>query len=221
MKLKKMLALLLALVIVFALAACGEGSGNKDDDKGSSDSVKSPIVGQWECKLYQDGADMGMDEFKGVMTYEMDYEFKADGTYTVKPNKDVILKSAAQFEEALVQYMVDLMYAQLTEDGSTKEEADQWMIDNNGKNVVDYCKEQVDTYDMSGQMAAVIEDMDMAGTYTVSDNKLVLNNNAGTKENYTFKLVSNDCIQLSSKDSQFGDLMKQLGEEYLVLNRVG
>ena len=107
MKTKRIIALLLLLVMLFALAACG--------------GRKPSVVGLWEAEVdmrdqmvEQLDASVGgsksfgdyLDSFVWVLTLEL----KENGTYTLGYNID---RDMAAFKAAVVDYMRDMINEQV------------------------------------------------------------------------------------------------------------
>ena len=95
---KRIAALLLALVMVFALCAYSDsGSGKDKDEKVEKKTDAELIVGTWETEMSMTdyyGDDMG--ELEGMEAYfdfdkikiTMTFEFEEDGTYTLSVDGD-------------------------------------------------------------------------------------------------------------------------------------
>lgn len=101
---KKLLAILLAVVMVLGLAACGSGSG---------DGGKPTIVGTWEGKVNMGGllgSLLGM-EVEEEISIKMALTFAEDGTFTAEMDQD----SAVEAVDAIVDVTIKLIedaYAQ-------------------------------------------------------------------------------------------------------------
>lgn len=87
---KKLIAILLAVSMLFALSACNSNS----------------IVGKWQWEITMDGEMMGFEDFDGELTMIMVFEFDKDGNYFISVDKDALAESVEDFEAALVEYIV-------------------------------------------------------------------------------------------------------------------
>jgi len=146
-KMKKLLALLLALVMVFALAACGNDASNYDDDDDDDDDEKTSqtddkkddeeeektdadlIVGKWAVatnigELMNAGIAQSLgDESLSSdveMLLMMTMEFGEDGEFTFALEADQ--DSIDDYMADMKQNMLDYMY-QMAEDQGTDKEA--------------------------------------------------------------------------------------------------
>ncbi|MBR0209045.1 MAG: hypothetical protein IJQ43_09125 [Oscillospiraceae bacterium] len=104
---KRLIALALALVMLFALAACG--------------AKKPSVVGKWQASAdMRDKMIQGMDEsvqgsksfgeYLGSFTWDLTLELKEDGNYTL--NYD-ISRDLPGFKAAVVNYMRDMINEQV------------------------------------------------------------------------------------------------------------
>ncbi|MDR1068232.1 MAG: hypothetical protein LBL36_03170 [Clostridiales Family XIII bacterium] len=76
---KKILALALALCMVFAFAACG---GGDKESKGGDDKQDSGIVGEWVIKSVEANGQK-VEGGDALAAYDYAYTFKEDGTASV------------------------------------------------------------------------------------------------------------------------------------------
>ncbi len=87
---KKILAVLLVMAMLFALTACNSNS----------------IVGKWEWEMTVEGEMMGIEGFDGEFTMIMVFEFDKDSNYSISVDKDALEESLEDFEADLVEYLV-------------------------------------------------------------------------------------------------------------------
>ncbi len=161
--LSKLLALLLALAMVFCLVACGSDNdvaNNDDDDKGSSSVEKEEteqkqtdaekIVGNWVCNMdlskamaeelevaLGDDSIAPSDSF--YMNLSLDFD---DGEFTLSVEIDK--NSLENYMAALVDNMVDYMYDMAEEEGMSKEDFETTFEEQYGMTLQEYVAEQAD-----------------------------------------------------------------------------
>lgn len=123
---KKLFALLLALVMLFSLTACGSGSG----------SSEPTIVGTWKGSMDLSAvfAAAFQTELEDPISMGLTYTFREDGTYAVTVDED----SMDDLMDALVDVFIGIMAAMygeefdldamLAEEGMTKEEFTQQLM---------------------------------------------------------------------------------------------
>ena len=163
----KVLALLLALTLVFSLAACGgssSSSGNYDDNKGSSSADKNDktepteatepskptdeelIVGDWLLHAeISDSLVAALKTESGQPSLSSDkeayvdlkFEFK-DGKLTIKGDVD-----EDTYVALLIDLSVNLMYISAEAQGMTKEAFDTAFQQQYGMTVTQYADNQV------------------------------------------------------------------------------
>ncbi len=159
---KKFLALLLALVMVFALAACG-GNG---DDSGKGDK-KEGIVGAWTFTYEMDGEDMGLEDYKGTVDLVCNVEFDKDGTCVCTMDMDAMEDVFDDLRKDMVDYMVEMLYDELG-----KDDAEEYCEEEFGMSCKEYCEENIDQ--IVDEMMAEFEDLEEEGAYTYEDGVLEL-----------------------------------------------
>lgn len=124
-KLSKLLALLLALTMVFSLVAC-------DSDKGKEDaSDEELLVGEWEYRFDMSdlvnemmGASMGVDSVipETAIYMELNFNFKSNGKFVMEMAVDE--DSLEDYMSDFVDLVVDYMYDYAAEQGMTKSDLD-------------------------------------------------------------------------------------------------
>ena len=140
MKIKKLIAVLLSLVMVLALAACGNDDaktdgGNEDtstttvpvgdttapptvpnDSTEPVDSTEAPSImfdylpGSWTTALSYNGEDLGVPAFTGTLEIALVATFAKDGTYSLSVDEDAFSANIDSNKDALVAAMLQLLY---------------------------------------------------------------------------------------------------------------
>jgi hypothetical protein len=188
---KKLLALLLALVMIFALAACGGNSNDDDDDKPSK---KKGLEDKWSWVMSMDGEMMGLEDFDGEFSMTVLFDFD-DGKYTITLDEKALDKSVKAFEQDMVDYMVE---AGLDEASA---------------------REMVEEMDLAGTMAESMEDeMTESGTYTAEDGKLTMTNEDGDEEVYSYE-IKGDKMTLIPEGEEGQDMLEALNLDAMELKR--
>lgn len=199
-KLKRIAALLLALVMVFALCACS-ADGGKDKDSNKKEEVKKTdaelIVGTWEssvnigdelAKVLE--SDMDMAEFMsyfdfGGIDITMQIVFDKDGSYSVAYVDD---GSSKKIEKAFRDGFVEMFDALLEGTGYTF--ADVAAQENMTED--EYLDAMVE---IAMQSITPLYDEISAGTYEIGDGKLYMIEDGDDKDDdtyATYKLSKNE-----------------------------
>ena len=160
---KKFLALLLAVMMVMTLAACGA-----DADK----ELTEKIQGSWTLELTMTGDMMGVSEFTGEIALPITITFDADGIMTMhmtEENKAVFTES---LETEMYTFMTDMMYSQFEDMGMTREEADAAVQEYYGQTMEELIEElmaEVMTELDADELAA---EMESSSAYIIKNGKL-------------------------------------------------
>lgn len=190
-KLKRIAALLLALVMVFALCACS-ADGGKDKDTNKKEEVKKTdaelIVGTWESSVNIGDeldkvleSDMDMAEFMsyfdfGGIDITMQIVFDKDGSYSVAYVDD---GSSKKIEKAFRDGFVEMFDALLEGTGYTF--ADVAAQENMTED--EYLDAMVE---IAMQSITPLYDEISAGTYEIGDGKLYMIEDGDDKDDDTY-----------------------------------
>lgn len=155
-KLSKLLALLLALVMVFSLAACGADGEDKEntDDTGSAvvdnndekqePSAEEMIAGEWQSRFdLSDAMNLMMAASMGDISLIPNTEVYMDLTFKFADEKFVMTMAVDQdsieaYMAALADNMVDYMYTAYEAQGVTKDVLDAQIEDAYGMTMKEY-----------------------------------------------------------------------------------
>ena len=118
-----------------------EGSKLKTDSRFTTKSTKN-LHGTWISDVKLSDEMMGIDNF-GSLDCRVTLNFGKTGEMSMK----VTVNDKADFLKKFKAYTVDLTYASFEQDGLTKEQADQAMLDAYGLNVNDYVDAKLKNYD--------------------------------------------------------------------------
>lgn len=157
-KLNKLLALLLALAMVFSMAAC---SSSDDDDDDKKSNVKETVakeqtdaekvVGKWQYQIdlsdvfgqsmaqSMNDAEEVMPDAPLYMNVIFDFASNGDMTLTMEIDKD----SLETFKTELVEKIVDYMYKLAETQGMSKADFDTLIQDQSGKTVKKYFEDEM------------------------------------------------------------------------------
>lgn len=118
---KKILALLLALVMVFALAACGGDSGTSDEKEegksNSADTKTDGVKGDWTGAATIDMGDGVTFKMHCTLSFDDDsYEITIDEDKTLASYEDVL--DSMEMEEAEKEAALQLMSGNLNQSES-------------------------------------------------------------------------------------------------------
>lgn len=189
---KKLLALLLALVMIFALAACGAGdTTNKDDD---DKKEKKGLEDSWTWTITMDSEAMGMEGFDSGFTMAVLFDFTKDGKFTMTLDEQVMEKSLEDFADAMVDYLVD-----------------------QGAGSKDEVQAIVDEMDIASMFEEAMEEMEASGTYKTEGDKLTMMKD-GEEAVYTYKL-DGDNLTLTPEDEEELEALETFGVETMDLKR--
>ena len=166
MSMKKLLALLLALVLVFSLVACGGNSSSKSDDdkndKGSSnvdknddkEDEKEPakvsdaetVVGTWAYRAEISDTYLELTKTQtGISTLSSDEDIYMDLAVEFKDGKLVIKGDMDEdsYTKFMIDMQIDVIYAMAAAQGNNKETFDPLFEKQYGMTVAQYADNQV------------------------------------------------------------------------------
>ncbi len=228
---KKLLCLLLALVMVLSLAACG-GSDDKEDPKDKDkketvsgkdqneqdedatteptqpeDTMAQELEGTWVLYVFMSQENTGLEGFETDAGLPIAFTFNADGTYVQVPYAPEIDAAIAELQKDLCDYMVELMYTTLESEGYTRSEIDTLFESTYGMSLRAYAEENVAGMDMES-----FADERGEGSYTLEEDKLYL---SGRDETLTIAIDGDTLTILDSDDADnwenlFGDFPIEL-----------
>ncbi len=160
---KKFLALLLAVMMVMTLAACGA-----DADK----ELTEKIQGSWTLELTMNGDMMGVSEFTGEIALPITITFDADGIMTMhmtEENKAVFTES---LETEMYTFMTDMMYSQFEDMGMTREEADAAVQEYYGQTMEELIEELMAEVMAELDADELAAEMESSSAYIIKNGKL-------------------------------------------------
>lgn len=188
-KLTKIMALVLCLVMVFALCACGD-SGEKQDteQKEVKKTDTELLVGNWKAEI--DMTDVVVDSFAAeigdeeVMSYfdfgkimtELTFTFNEDGTYkmTMELSNKTVKAFNTALEEGVRAYMEDIIAAQIEAYGMTMEEFEAEYLEETGVTVADDIDANIEELMAEFDIEELLADSSIEGNWKVENGKLYM-----------------------------------------------
>lgn len=145
-------------------SVCNKTEGSKliTDSRFTTKSTKN-LQGTWISDVTMSEEMLGIDNF-GSVNCRVTIKFSNIGNMSM----NLALQDKADFLKKLKVYTVDLTYATFEQDGLTKEQADQAMIDTYGLNVNDYVEASLKNYDPN----ALLNAYNLEEVYYVDGNTL-------------------------------------------------
>lgn len=182
MKMKRILALLLAVVMIFSLAACGNDNakGDDKDDKGGEKVDDRPlsekIVGKWTTTIRMSGVKMQLPTFDGALEMKVEYTFNADGTGSAKLDVEAyeanVEANRKAIGEAFAQMLINQLGSRDAAENATKTQMNMTLAEY-GDYAVDQLKTSMPDLNKDGEWSMEGDQLTMAdedGTITVSIN---------------------------------------------------
>ena len=204
---KKITALLLALVMALSLAACG----SKDDSK--------QLVGTWQCALdltekmdEEMAANLGTEYTSEVpVSLYLTTVFNEDGTFSMSPDLDATTESLNAYIQALKPALVELLYKEAEDRGMTRDEFDSALADS-GLTVESQVDSVLALFDVSTLLSDVESELN-SGKYKLEDGRLYLAETDGsfTQADSIGCTVSGSTMQWTDDQGALADLETELG----------
>lgn len=227
--LKRTVALLIAVLLVFSLAACGENnSGNTDSTEAQvSTEANTSIVGTWKYKLdfktvlegQKEAAYEGQEAlyesmlkaFEGI-TIDLFFEFDENNGYKFYADEESAKQAVDKLKERIIDILPDMFEAM----GISKDDYNKYLEESG------MTAEQLAASYTQNMDADSFTDMSAEGTYKAEDGKLCLSDgNEKIDENayisyelsgnkLTFTAYSGDVKTLGDfKDTAFPMVMER------------
>lgn len=146
---------------------CGATEGERiiTDPRFTTASTQS-LYGKWQGQSVITGKDMAVEGFNGELIYTVEITFGKAGETATK----YVILNGQEFSNSLTSYLIEVMYAEFTNQGLTKEDADTAMVGYYGVDVATYCATVVETLGIN----TMFDHLNGAGVYYVADGKLYL-----------------------------------------------
>ena len=160
---KKFLALLLAVMMVMTLAACGA-----DADK----ELTEKIQGSWTLELTMTGDMMGVSEFTGEIALPITITFDADGIMTMHMTEENKAVFAESLETEMYAFMTDMMYSQFEDMGMSREEADAAVQEYYGQTMEELIDELMAELMAELDADELAAEMESSSAYIIKNGKL-------------------------------------------------
>lgn len=160
---KKFLALLLAVMMVMTLAACGA-----DADK----ELTEKIQGSWTLELTMTGDMMGVSEFTGEIALPITITFDADGIMTMHMTEENKAVFSESLETEMYAFMTDMMYSQFEDMGMTREEADAAVQEYYGQTMEELIDELMAELMVELDVDDLAAEMESSSAYIIKNGKL-------------------------------------------------
>jgi len=189
-----------------AVCAATEGERIITDPRFTTAACRD-LFGKWSCELTipAEALGEGLDAYATDVPCQLFLEFTNDGKFILS----FLPSDPAQIEQMMINFTVDLMYAQLAEAGLDAEAADAAMTEAYGMGVEAYVAAEIGKMDMADLFA----DFRMEAVYYVDGDQLYAGSSwAGELEPATFSLEDNT---LTLEED-----LAETGAENTVLTRV-
>jgi len=141
---------------------CGETEGERiiTDPRFVTAAVE-PLLGKWVGNCSFSAAEMGIDNFNGVLELEVTMEFCNDGNFVA----DAKVTNAEAFKEAMIQYTIELTYQELAASGYSREQADELMIASAGYDIPTYVEMALAGFDVEQIFTDNLDVSALSGVY--------------------------------------------------------
>ena len=160
---KKFLALLLAVMMVMTLAACGA-----DADK----ELTEKIQGSWTLELTMTGDMMGVSEFTGEIALPITITFDDEGIMTMHMTEENKAVFAESLETEMYAFMTDMMYSQFEDMGMSREEADAAVQEYYGQTMEELIDELMAELMAELDADELAAEMESSSAYIIKNGKL-------------------------------------------------
>ena len=156
------------------------------------------LFGTWVSELEIPGNQFVDENFTGVLYLNYTIIFNQDGTY-----REVLkMLNKEQFNQSVIQYYIETLYAEFSAQGYNKEQADKSMVSAFGMNVEDYSKKLASAFNWDALFSA-----DVDGVYFIADDKLHSGkswDDTLTVDSYT---LTDDTLAIETIQKQFTDIV--------------
>lgn len=158
---------------------------------------REALFGDWQYEMSVDGNIMALPDFDGIVTYPLLWSFYKDGTVAVMENRDVYLTAISDFENKLIDFMVDSRYelfvSECNYQGHYSAYIEQeWVTNGLGEQVREEMTETVSGLQLSVRCAPAR----FLGTYTVEGELITVTDAEGGSYDFTFS-VSQEALILT------------------------
>jgi len=144
---------------------CGETEGERIiTDSRFTTNACSPYFGTWSSQISYNGDYLGIEGFAGKLDTLVLLQLNNDGTMQMNFSPT----NTEEFNQQLIDHMVDELYAEFALDGIDKAQADALMKDYYGMTAVEYMTKTVKDADIPGSIA----DLSVDGVYYVDGSTL-------------------------------------------------
>ncbi len=179
-----------------------EGSKLKTDSRFTTKSTKI-LQGTWICDVDLSDEMVGFEDF-GSVDYRMIMNFGNTGTLSM----EIKLKDEEDYIKKLKDYTIEIMYESFAQEGLTKEQADQKMLDEYGLNVEDYVEASLKNYNVN----------DMLGAFSTEEVYYVEGNTLYTAMSWNAKFESTE-FKINNGELVINEITLEEGGSPLVFKR--
>lgn len=163
-RIKKIVTMLLACAMLFALAGCGK-----------SDTGKA-LYGTWsmDVDLSEELNKQMGDEFAGFdgkLVITLKFEFNEDGSFKMYADAAALKESFAGWMDSFVTFSLDIMYAQFEDMGLSREDADEVVQTQYNCTMEEYIRSIMES---SVDIDAMADEMQMEGIWEAKGDKLYI-----------------------------------------------
>lgn len=176
MKMKRILALLLAVVMIFALAACGNDDDKGDDKDGKGGEkvddrpLSEKIVGSWTTTISMSGVKMQLPTFDGAVEMKVEYTFNDDGTGSSKLDVEAYKASVESNRKAIGEAFAQMLINQV----GSRDEAENAIKTQMNMTLAEYGDYAVD------QLKTSMPDLSKDGEWSMEGDQLTMADDDGT-----------------------------------------
>jgi len=176
---------------------CGltEGERIVTDERFTTAATKD-FYGTWVCRLDMDGEMMDLEDFQETLPVNLVIKLTNDGHL----NMTIEVADETEFYQTLKDYMMDLMYDELTGAGLTAEEADQAMVDTYGMTIEEYVDYALGQMDFNSLFATMNYNL----VYYIADGQLFTGVSWGADMTTNAIVLEGDTLTIVNMGAEMG-----------------
>lgn len=146
---------------------CGATEGERIiTDERFTTAATADIQGKWAYSFTMSGEMMGVEGFDKGIDCILYMELCNDGTAVLT----FAVEDTEKLEKDMIEYLMDMVYAELAAAGLSKEDADAAILEAYGMTLEEYASYAVKQEDLAGKLSDIREEM----VYYVEDGKLYM-----------------------------------------------